>query len=305
MLDSVPTRSLTRRTVASICAPRASTIGLAVIGDVLCNDDEAATYAVMARLEDRAFNKEVTLKLEKSISKHISANVRNMQVMVVDDDEFSRSMLVRILRKLRIERIREASNGVAALNDLRSLGRVDCMFLDFDMPLMNGLELLKSIRDGSANVSRKTSIVMLTAHNNLGLTRTAIALDVSAFLSKPASADVITNRLLRIRTGDLELKPAESYAEVVLPSFKLSGRSDLAPVHLAEEDGAGVLMRLEEIPINARIARGVIGPDGSELLPKGTVLSAKLLIYLHDLLDLDSCVANLWVELGDAALHQG
>ena len=224
----------------------------------------------------------------------ISANIHNMQVMVVDDDEFSRVTLVRILRKLQISRIREASNGITALSDLRSLGRVDCMFLDFEMPEMNGLELLKAIRDGSANVTRKTPIIMLTAHNNIGLTRTAIALDVSAFLSKPASAEVIKNRLLRVRTADLELREPEAYAEVVLPNLRLQNRP--VPVSPERDAGAGVLMRLEEVPVNARVARSVVGPDGSELLPKGTVLTTKLLIYLHDLLDIDRCVAELWVE---------
>ena len=225
------------------------------------------------------------------------ANLHNMQVMVVDDDEFSRNIVVRILRKLRVERIREASNGVIALNDLRSLGRVDCMFLDFDMPQMNGLEVLKSIRDGSANVSRKTSTVMLTAHNNLGLTRTAIALDVSAFLSKPASAAVIKDRLVRIRSAGLELKTPEFYAGVALPSLK--PRSKTPPEALPDDETGGVRMNLEEIPVNARIARRVIGPDGTELLPKGTILSARLLCYLHDLQELDSCVASLWVEFSD------
>ena len=243
-------------------------------------------------------------------------NFYDLDVMVVDDDEFSRAMLVRILRKLKIEKIREAVDGNQALIDLRALGHVDCMFLDFEMPTLNGLEVLKGIREGSAAVDRSTVVAMLTAHNNLKLARTAIALDVSAFLSKPASADVIKDRLHRVLTTTQEIKSVDIYAAIVVPpSRAMAARAKfeapgpilppLAPVWAPEEPRLPeIVMKLELVPPNARITRSVIGPDGAELLPKGTVLSQRLLTHLYDLRELDACVAELWVELNSTTtLH--
>lgn len=239
----------------------------------------------------------------------MAVNFSDLEVMVVDDDPFSRAMLVRILHKLKIENIREANDGHQALITLREVGRVDCMFLDFEMPTLNGLEVLKSIRDGTANVDRSTMIAMLTAHNNLRLARTAIGLDVNAFLSKPASAEVIKDRLHRILTSRQDLKPSAVYASIMLPP---SSRSGAAAVRTVEATAAPprprpapdfdeprvpeILLKLEAVPANARITRAVNGPDGAELLPRGAVLSKRLLIHLYDLRELDSCVAELWVE---------
>ncbi|MEI7609627.1 MAG: response regulator [Rhodospirillaceae bacterium] len=234
--------------------------------------------------------------------------------MVVDDDEFSRSTLIKILHKLNIGKIREAIDGHQALIDLRALGRIDCMFLDFEMPTLNGLEVLKGIRDGSAGVSRSTSVAMLTAHNNMRLARTAIALDVSAFLSKPASAEVIRDRLQRVLTTRHETKAAEAYASVVLPRGRtppplLPTSHDGKPVpgfvmSLPQPRPPEMRVKLEHITPNARITRSVDGPDGAELIPVGTVLSKRLLTHLYDLRELDECVAELWIEASASSVIQ-
>ena len=233
-------------------------------------------------------------------------NFSNIEVLVVDDDDFSRSLLIRILHKLKIGKIREAVDGHQALVDLRALGRVDCVFLDFEMPILNGLEVLKSIRDGTAGVSRSISVAMLTAHNNLGLARTAIALDVSAFLSKPASAEVIKDRLNRVLTSHSETKSPETYAAVLLPRRRtpLNSPPPGLMLTLPQPRPPELLVKLERVIPNARTTRSVDGPDGAELIPAGTVLSKRLLTHLYDLRELDECVAELWVEINSTTLLQ-
>jgi len=227
------------------------------------------------------------------------------QFLVVDDEQFSRAIVVRILRKLGADQIRQAVDGQDALVSLRWLGRVDCVFLDFNMPNLNGLQLLKAIRDGSAGVDRGIPVAMLTGHSDLGLVRTAMALDVAAFLQKPASANTIIDKLSRILSQGQELADAEVYAGVEVPTRVLLSdevgqappppRSTMIAVpgrpHLV-----GVRLRLEQITPGARLARRVIGPDGKELLPESTVLSQRLLSLLHDLRAFDDCIAELWIE---------
>lgn len=235
----------------------------------------------------------------------MSLRFADLEVCVVDDEEFSRSIVTRMLRKIGVVKVRHAVDGDVALNALRCLGRVDCMFLDFHMPRVNGLETLKRLRDGSAGIDRHIPVAMLTGHGDLSLVRTAMALDVNAFLTKPTSLDVVADRLLRMRSQEPEFKSPDAYAAVELPKTIIL--SSGLPLHLApdplmlpitrpERAGQGIRVPLERVPRNAQLARRVVGPDGALLLPEGTVLTARLLTHLRDLRVLDDCVAQLWIE---------
>lgn len=235
----------------------------------------------------------------------MSLRFADLDVYVVDDEEFSRSIVTRMLRKIGVVKVRHAPDGDDALTALRCLGRVDCVFLDFHMPRVNGLDMLKRLRDGSAGIDRRIPVAMLTGHGDLSLVRTAMALDVNAFLSKPTSVDVVADRLQRMCTQELELKPADAYAGVDLPTtivlssgLPLQLRPDpvMRPILPNESAGRGIRVALERVPPNAQLAREVVGPDGAVLLPAGTLLSARLLTHLHDLRTLDNCVAQLWIE---------
>ncbi|MGQ9365672.1 response regulator [Azospirillum sp. ST 5-10] len=233
----------------------------------------------------------------------MSTSHHDLDILVVDDEEFSRSILVHMLRKLGIARIRQAADGQDGLTALRCIGRVDCIFLDFHMPVVNGLQMLKRIRDGSAGVDRAIPVAMLTGHSDMRLVTTAMALDVNAFLGKPTSLDLVASRLERVLTRDRDVKPAPAYAAVPLPTtIVLStetalppGGTRLVPSGRGERTG-GVRTPLERIPANARLARHVDGPDGILLVPAGTVLSQRLLTHLYDLRPLYEGVAELWIE---------
>lgn len=228
----------------------------------------------------------------------------DLQILVVDDEEFSRSIVVRILRKLGVSHIRQAADGRDGLNSLRFLGRVDCVIVDFNMPQMNGLQMLKSIRAGTAGTDRATHVAMLTGHSDMRLVKTAMALDVNAFLSKPTSLDVVAHRLDRmLLSPDQDLRSVAFYAGVELPTTitlsseveRLREEMRLIPIRREEKTG-GILVALERIPPNAQLARDLEGPDGFLLIPQGTALTPRLLSHLHDLRALDECVARLWIE---------
>jgi CheY-like chemotaxis protein len=249
----------------------------------------------------------------------------DLQLLVVDDEEFSRSIVVRILRKLGAQRIRQAVDGLDGLTVLRCLGRVDCIFLDFNMPRANELQMLQRIRCGMTGVDRSTPVAMLTGHSDLKLVKTAMALDVNAFLSKPTSLDVIQHKLDRILTAaDPEIQPSAVYRAVSLPTgITLSDGGDPQPESSRHFDDGyipgppggrawepadsgqaailsarkhGILLKLEQVPPNAQLASDLHGPDGEMLIPGGTRLTPRLLSLLYDLRVFDGCVAELLVE---------
>ena len=69
-----------------------------------------------------------------------------MRAMIVDDSRAMRSMLRKILQENGFEVVAEAENGRQGLDHLNRLGFVELTLLDWNMPVMNGFELLQWLR---------------------------------------------------------------------------------------------------------------------------------------------------------------
>jgi two-component system, chemotaxis family, chemotaxis protein CheY len=68
-----------------------------------------------------------------------------MRALIVDDSRFVRSLLRGLLGKRGIE-CEEAGDGRAALERIRTSAPFDLAFVDWNMPVMNGLELVRQVR---------------------------------------------------------------------------------------------------------------------------------------------------------------
>lgn len=226
-------------------------------------------------------------------------------VLVVDDEDFSRSMVVRMARKLDALQIREARNGSEALGILRRYGATDVVVCDFDMPVMNGLELLRSIRTGSAGDERHMPFAMLTGHSDADLVSAAIRLDVNAFLIKPITLDVLSQRLARILVEEHEIGVPGQYQSIEIPT-RAAAPDTRTPA--APEPGGELVMDLDEgrrerrvelanLPENAVLARDVHLRSGIKLLSAGQTMSDRLIAKLNDLRGLDDTVSELWIQV--------
>ncbi len=83
-----------------------------------------------------------------------------MRILVVDDDDTNR-LVLRLLMERRGHKIIEADSGPTALHTL-SLEKVDLVFMDLSMPLMDGFETVRRIRNTIQNC-RQILIIALTA----------------------------------------------------------------------------------------------------------------------------------------------
>ncbi|MSR63056.1 MAG: response regulator [Planctomycetes bacterium] len=105
-----------------------------------------------------------------------------MKILIVDDSLAARSFIARMLTKQGHECVM-ASHGGEALERLTSEEVIELALVDWNMPFMNGLELVKAVR---AN-SRRRDLPMLMVTSECELERVALAFEAGAdeYLMKP------------------------------------------------------------------------------------------------------------------------
>ncbi len=137
-------------------------------------------------------------------AKHVEVLIQQLRVLVVDDNPFMRNLVRGMLVNIGVKKIFEAGDGIAALEMIRSL-TPDVVVLDWEMPLLNGPELVRIVRSPGAFPMPDIPIIMLTAHGERWRILELAKLGVNEFLCKPVSAKALFDRLISIL-----LKPRES-----------------------------------------------------------------------------------------------
>jgi two-component system chemotaxis response regulator CheY len=108
-----------------------------------------------------------------------------MRVLIVDDSSFIREYMRQLLQRMGIE-CREAVNGEEALAALRAEEVFDLMLLDLNMPVMNGLECVRTLRE--KKLSPATKVMMVTTEGDWTFMCRALEYGADEFLMKPVHA---------------------------------------------------------------------------------------------------------------------
>ena len=119
-------------------------------------------------------------------------------ILLIDDDFDDNVFNKIIIRKMDItETVDEASDGVEALEHLKARSTPpELIFLDINMPRMNGWESLEQYKDLDPKQKAKTIIVMLTTSANPDEIKKAQEIEeVSGFKTKPLSKEMLTGIL--------------------------------------------------------------------------------------------------------------
>lgn len=118
-----------------------------------------------------------------------------LSVMLVEDDAFALGLERRILERLGIRNIITAGDGEEALAFLRTgLLHFDVIMSDLRMPNLDGIELLKKVRDGWPEIP----FLMLTADRTETSVLSAQGLGVDAYIAKPFSPSQLLKTLRTI-----------------------------------------------------------------------------------------------------------
>ncbi len=116
----------------------------------------------------------------------------NMKILIVDDFSTMRRIIKNILREIGYTNVEEADDGSTALEKLKA-GSFDFVVTDWNMPIMPGIELLKSIRQDSR--LKDTPVLMVTAEAQKENVLAAVQAGVSNYIVKPFTAAALKERI--------------------------------------------------------------------------------------------------------------
>lgn len=115
-----------------------------------------------------------------------------MKVLIIDDSRTMRRLLASYLAPLASQTY-EAGNGREALDVLEKEEAVDLALVDWDMPVMNGIDFVRVVRGDTRRSGIK--LLMVTAHNNMESVTEAITAGADDFLMKPLTEEMVMDKL--------------------------------------------------------------------------------------------------------------
>jgi len=116
-----------------------------------------------------------------------------MKVLVVDDSSTMRRIIVNTLARLGYKDVVQGADGVEAWEAMQANPDIGVVITDWNMPNMNGLELVKKIRAEDKYVD--VPIIMVTTEGGKAEVITALKAGVNNYIVKPFTPQVLKEKL--------------------------------------------------------------------------------------------------------------
>ncbi len=116
----------------------------------------------------------------------------NKRTLVVDDSRVIRTIVGRALQELGFQPV-EASNGRDALEHLQKEDLPSVIMVDWNMPEMNGLDMVRTVRANPAWADVR--LIMITSENELERVQTALEAGADEYIMKPFTKEMIQEKL--------------------------------------------------------------------------------------------------------------
>lgn len=121
-------------------------------------------------------------------------DLSHLTILVADDSDFGRRLLRTTLKALNVGDVREAPDGAEALKMIR-LCKPDILLVDWEMPHLNGVELIRLLRTAEDSPAPFLPIIMVTAYATKYHVVTARDAGANEYLIKPFSAASLFSRI--------------------------------------------------------------------------------------------------------------
>ena len=139
--------------------------------------------------------------------------LHGLDILVVDGNAYMRRLTRSMLTSLGARSVTEAADGIAALEAIHT-GDPDVMLLDWDVPLLNGMEVMRIVRSPGAFPRPGIPVIMLTSRASHSDVTQAMRAGVHEFLIKPTSPKALRDRLTSIVTKP---RPMMKLGELYVP----------------------------------------------------------------------------------------
>jgi two-component system chemotaxis response regulator CheY len=164
-------------------------------------------------------------------------------VLVIEDDGFTRSLILSILRGLGVKTVFEAAGAGAAL-EIFSANEIDVIVSDIEMEPVNGLDFLRHLRAGTRPAGvvpprappSQIPVIFLTAHAKAKLVEQARAAGVSAFLTKPIRPALLRDRIMSV-ASQIRRTPSNAVPTNTVPASTGPANPASSAIDLPREAG--------------------------------------------------------------------
>src|SRR6266700_2253325 len=161
------------------------------------------------------------------------SNNSHAQILVVDDDAISRKILAQLLASAGHD-CRECEDGAKALQLIHAKPPSLLLLLDFDMPGLNGAEVLRRLRSDADPAVAQIPTIMLTGHGSEESEVSCLQAGADDFVTKPINAAVLLARIetqLRLRSMRRQLERQNDELE----EWRRNLERDLAAARLTQQ----------------------------------------------------------------------
>ena len=115
-----------------------------------------------------------------------------MRALIIDDSRGMRSILRRMLHQLGFE-TDEAANGREGLERLQQNGTPDLVLVDWNLPVMNGLEFIQAVR--ADHTYDAVPLLMVTTETELSQLSLALECGANEYMMKPFTQEILLGKL--------------------------------------------------------------------------------------------------------------
>ena len=115
-----------------------------------------------------------------------------MRALVVEDSSVIRKILRQYLQKLNMEVV-EATDGEDALKRLQEMTPPDLVLVDWNMPVMNGLDFIRAVR--GIRLYDPLPLIMVTTNSESDYLGTAMEAGANEYIQKPCTLDALREKL--------------------------------------------------------------------------------------------------------------
>ena len=161
-------------------------------GEIWVESEEGKGSAFYFTIPYNAVSEEKMEIENTASSEHNKVQLKNLKILIVEDDKISHSLLTRMLQNVR-KTVLHAITGVEAIEVCRNNPDIDLVLMDIRMPKMNGLEATQQIRKFNKDVI----IIAQTAYRFAGDGEKAIEAGCNDYLSKPIDKTKLITLILK------------------------------------------------------------------------------------------------------------